>query len=83
MDGRYIGKIGDYHVNIGNGSQIKTYLDQGYSIYLLVGSAERLIAEPQNTFYENVYSETINGDIIVATPEDGWIGLNKEYRKHE
>ena len=79
MQGVYYAK-GDYGSSIeyiANGAFVKEYLDRGLDIYLELNDGDKLVAKPKNTFYENIYAETVKGDIIVATPEDGWIGLNK------
>lgn len=65
----------DEKVYLGNGVQIKYFLDLGMSIYSDVGGNEILIASPTDTFYENAYAETGNGDILIASPESGWIGV--------
>lgn len=79
MEGVYYAKGKDNAAieYIANGAFVKNYLDRELNVFLEIGEDSELVAIPDNTFYKNIYAETVNGDIIVATPEDGWIGLNK------
>ena len=82
MNGFYIAKRKGVETDsLGNGVQIKEYLDYGCDIYLKANGEETLVAKPKNTFYQNAYAETPTEDILIATPEDGWIGLNKEAKR--
>lgn len=71
----YIGNVIQY---ISNGILVKRYLDDGYSIFIKKLGIEIRVADPPNTFYEDIISEKVNGKVIVATPDDGWVGDQNE-----